>query len=187
MALKDFLFLLLVFKAAPIAAQWHPIGAERINKQEAYLFFYDYFFAAEKAEDISALKDSLFYQKLREYRNNRPSYLLEVYLPQRKAYRYYCLGSQNDMPEIRVLEANYKQLLNDLIKVEATHKYLKKRIAAPNIPFGYFYRDQFYFSAQNRMSVTKERDEAWRATLIERDSVMKPFLQFIAEDLAQEY
>ena len=97
--LKNFLLLLLFSLGAQLNAQWHPIGPEKINKQEAYLFFYDYLFEAEKAEEISIFNDSVFFQKLSQYRHSRPTYTLEVHLPQQSLYRYYCLRAQADGQE----------------------------------------------------------------------------------------
>jgi hypothetical protein len=169
-----------------LKAQWHPIGPEKIKSQEAYLFFYDYFFEAEKEQEISIFNDSLFFLKLNEYRQSRPSYLVEVYLPKQRLYRYYCLRAQADAQEVVVIEASYKQLLKGLVREEDHLEFLKKRIPAPAIPLGYFYKDQFYFSGQNKIPVEARRETAWRAALIERDSILDPFLSLVAEDLRQD-
>lgn len=184
--LKNFLLLLLFSLGAQLNAQWHPIGPEKINKQEAYLFFYDYLFEAEKAEEISIFSDSLFFQKLNEYRLNRPTYLLEVYLAQQRLYRYYSLRAQADGQEITVIESNYKQLLKDLIKEGDYQEFEKKIIPIKNLPMGYFYSDQFYFSGQNKIQIESSRDQAWRAAMIERDSILRPFLQRVAANLVED-
>lgn len=184
--MKKFSILLLLFLGAQIKAQWHPIGPKKIKSQEAYLYFYDYLFEAEKAEEISIYRDSLFFQKLSEYHFNRPTYLLEVYLPQKNMYRYYCLRAQADGQEIAVIEANYKQLLKDLIKEGDYQEFKKKIIPSHELPQGYFYQDQFYFSGQNKIPVEASRNKAWREAVIKRDSVLRPFIQLVAEDLGKD-
>jgi len=184
LVLKNFIIPLLFCLGSQLKAQWHPIGPKQIKSQEAYLFFYDYLFEAEKAEEISIFNDSLFFQKLKEYRASRPSYLLEVYLPQQRLYRYYCLSAKAEGQEVIVVEANYKQLLKDLVKEEDYLQFIKKRIPASTIPIGYFYQDQFYFSGQNKIALETSRDEAWRKALIERDSILNPFIELITTDLA---
>ena len=185
MVLKNIILCILFCLSAPLKAQWHPIGPEKIKSHEAYLFFYDYLFEAEKAEELSIFNDSVLFEKLRTYRLSRPTYLLEVYLSQKNIYRYYSLRAQADGQEIAVIESNYKQLLKDLTAEESYQKFLKRSFKAPEIPVGYFYQDQFYFSGQNKIQIEASRDKAWRAALIERDSILSPFLELISLDLAE--
>jgi len=182
-ALPYFVFCLLILNCSTLSAQWHPVAPQKMQGQEAYLFFYDYFFEAEKAEEVSIFNDSVLFEKLEKYRLSRPTYLLEVYLPQKNMYRYYCLRSRADGQEIAVIESNYKQLLKDLIAEESYQKFLKRSLTAPEIPDGHFYQDQFYFSTQNQIIVEEQRDENWRAKMIERDSILTPFLKVVERDL----
>tara|TARA_R110002050_G_scaffold80304_3_gene171800 strand:- start:9913 stop:10476 length:564 start_codon:yes stop_codon:yes gene_type:complete len=182
-ALLYFVFFVITVNCATLSAQWHPVAPQKVQGQEAYLFFYDYFFEAQKAEEVSIFNDSVLLEKLEKYRLSRPTYLLEVYLPQINRYRYYCLRSQADGQEIAVIESNYKQLLKDLIAEDSYQKFLKRSLAAPEIPDGHFYQDQFYFSTQNKIMVEEQRDESWRAKMIERDSILTPFLKVVERDL----
>lgn len=185
-ALPYFVFFVFTLNCATLSAQWHPVSPQKLNGKEAYLFFYDYFFEAEKTEEVSIFNDSVLYEKLEKYRLSRPTYLVEVYLPQKNRYRYYCLRSQADGQEIAVIESNYKQLLKDLIAEKSYQKFLTKSLTAPEIPDGHFYQDQFYFSAQNQTIVEERRDEKWRAKMIERDSILRPFLKVVEHDLKTE-
>jgi hypothetical protein len=178
------LILLFCFSSISLKAQWHPIAPKKVNELEAYLFFYDYFFEAEKAEEISQFNDSIFLQKLSVYRFSRPNYLLEVYLPQKRVYRYYCLRSQADGQEVHVLESSFKQLLKELVKEEQDSKSPIRRLPASDIAEGYFYEDQFFFQGENTLVLSLERKEHLEELKIPRKEVLATFMQIVKKDLA---
>jgi len=182
--LKNCLLLLFFIFSTHLKAQWHPIAAQKINKQEAFLFFYDYFFEAEKAQEISIYNDSIFFEKLNTYRLSRPNYLLEVYLPNQKLYRYYCLRSRADGQEIAVIESNFKQLLKNLVREEQYAQFLKKSIPASAVVEGFFYEDQFFFQGESQLTVSLERKESLEDLKILRAEVLTTFLKIVKEDLA---
>jgi hypothetical protein len=184
--LRVFIFI-LCFSSLSLRAQWHPITPKKVNDLEGYLFFYDYFFEAEKAEEISQFKDSVFLQKLKVYRFSRPNYLLEVYLPQKRLYRYYCLRSRADGQEIAVIESNFKQLLKELVHEKQYSPFLIRSIPAPSIAEGFFYADQFFFQAESKLILSAERTEKLEELKILRTEVLDDFMQIVKKDLAKSH
>ena len=74
--------------------------------------------------------------------------------------------------KIVVIEANYKQLLKQLIAEEDFKQFLKKTIPATGLPFAYFYQDQYYFTKQKKIQLETGRDEAWHKAVLKRDSIL---------------
>lgn len=180
---------ILVLSNSALIAQWHPIGPEKVQGQEAFLFFYDYFFEAQKTEEISIYQDSVFYAKLDKFRFERPSYVLEVYLPQNGVYRYYCLRSRADgqgnflQQEIWLVEFKHKGRLKELVKEEQHKASTLRKIPASIIPESYFYSDQFYFSQQTQLVLDSSRIEQWQGKKLDRNLIVEPFIKLINEDL----